>query len=263
LVDVGNASGFIFPIIAVHLFVFYFGLMADVTPPVGLASYAAAAISGGDPLKTGIQAFWYSLRTGILPIVFLFNHELLLIGVENIWHGLVVIVTSLVGILVFTSATQGWFVNRLRWYEIIVFLIISISLLSPEFVLNKFYPKYNYKDINEINLIKLDPSKEVRFKVTRPSPYGERYKLFVINKNTFENEYDIEEYGMNLVKQENRIVVDTLKWNGKAKKSGFEMGDYISEFKIENSNRPNKEIIYPIAILLLILFGYLNYKRKI
>jgi len=63
LVDVGNASGFIFPLIAVHLFVFYFGLMADVTPPVGLASYAAAAISGGDPLRTGAQAFWYSLRT--------------------------------------------------------------------------------------------------------------------------------------------------------------------------------------------------------
>ena len=262
LVDVGNASGFIFPIIAVHLFVFYFGLMADVTPPVGLASYAAAAISGGDPLKTGFQAFWYSLRTGILPIVFLFNHELLLIGIENIWHGLIVIATSLVGILVFTSATQGWFINKLRWYEIIVFLIISISLLSPEFVLNKFYPKYNYKDINEINLIRLDPSKEVRFKVTRPSPYGERYKLFVINKNTFENEYDIGEYGMNLIKQDNRIVVDTLKWNGKAKKSGFEMGDYISELKIENSNRPNKGIIYPIAILLLIIFGYLNYKRK-
>ena len=92
LVDVGNASGFVFPLIAVHLFVFYFGLMADVTPPVGLASYAAAAISGGDPLKTGLQAFWYSLRTGILPIVFLFNHELLLIGIENIWHGLLVII---------------------------------------------------------------------------------------------------------------------------------------------------------------------------
>jgi len=108
LVDVGNASGFVFPLIAVHLFVFYFGLMADVTPPVGLASYAAAAISGGDPLKTGLQAFWYSLRTGILPIVFLFNHELLLIGIENIWHGLRVIITSLIGILVFTSATQAW-----------------------------------------------------------------------------------------------------------------------------------------------------------
>jgi TRAP transporter 4TM/12TM fusion protein len=262
LVDVGNASGFIFPLIAVHLFVFYFGLMADVTPPVGLASYAAAAISGGDPLKTGLQAFWYSLRTGILPIVFLFNHELLLIGIENIWHALVVIITSLAGILVFTSATQGWFINKLKWYEIIVFLIISISLLSPEFVLNKFYPKYNYQDINNISSVILDPKKEVRFKVTRPSLYGDRYKLFVIDKNTFEEEYNLEDYGINLVKENNKIIVDNLKWNGQAKKSGFEMGDYISEFKIENSNRPSKLFVYPIAILLLLIFGYLNYRRK-
>jgi len=262
LVDVGNASGFVFPLIAVHLFVFYFGLMADVTPPVGLASYAAAAISGGDPLKTGLQAFWYSLRTGILPIVFLFNHELLLIGIVNIWHGLLVIITSLIGILVFTSATQAWFINRLRWYEIIIFLLISISLLAPEFILNKFYPKYNYKDVNQIHSIKLDPNKEARFKVTRPSNYGERYKLFVIKKNTFETEYSLEQYGISLVREENRVIVDILQWNGEAKKSGFETGDYISEFKIENADRPNKGIIYPIAILLLIIFGYLNSRRK-
>ncbi|MDA9105759.1 TRAP transporter permease [Candidatus Pelagibacter sp.] len=262
LVDVGNASGFVFPLIAVHLFVFYFGLMADVTPPVGLASYAAAAISGGDPLKTGLQAFWYSLRTGILPIVFLFNHELLLIGIENVWHGLLVIITSLIGILVFTSATQAWFINRLRWYEIIIFLLISISLLAPEFILNKFYPKYNYMDINKIHLMKVDFNKEARFKVTRPSNYGERYKLFVIKKNTFETEYSLEQYGLSLIREENRVIVDTLQWNGSAKKSGFETGDYISEFKIENADRPNKGIIYPIAILLLIIFGYLNYRRK-
>jgi len=262
LVDVGNASGFVFPLIAVHLFVFYFGLMADVTPPVGLASYAAAAISGGDPLKTGLQAFWYSLRTGILPIVFLFNHELLLIGIENVWHGLIVITTSLIGILVFTSATQAWFINRLRWHEIIIFLLISISLLAPEFILNKFYPKYNYMDINKIHLMKIDSKKEARFKITRPSNYGERYKLFVIKKNTFETEYSLEQYGISLIREENRVIVDTLQWNGKAKKSGFETGDYISEFKIENADRPNKGIIYPIAILLLIIFGYLNYRRK-
>ncbi len=261
LVDVGNASGFIFPLIAVHLFVFYFGLMADVTPPVGLASYAAAGISGGDPLKTGVQAFWYSLRTGILPIVFLFNHELLLIGIENIWHGLIVIVTSLIGILVFTSATQGWFINKLKWYEIIIFLVISISLLSPDFVLNKFYPKYNYEEITKINSIKLDSTKEIQIKITRPSLYGERYKLFVISKNTFKDNFTLEDYGITLLKQDDKVVVDNLKWNGEAKKDGFEMGDFINEFKIENSDRPSKKIVYPIAIFLLVVFGYFNLKR--
>ncbi len=262
LVDVGNASGFIFPLIAVHLFVFYFGLMADVTPPVGLASYAAAGISGGDPLRTGVQAFWYSLRTGILPIVFLFNHELLLIGIENIWHGLIVIITSLIGILVFTSATQGWFINKLKWHEIIIFLVISISLLSPEFVLNKFYPKYNYENITKLNSIKLDSTKEIQIKITRPSLYGERYKLFVISKNTFEDKFTLEDYGIILMKRDDKIVIDNLKWNGEAKKIGFEMGDYINEFKIENSDRPSKKIVYPIAILLLAVFGYFNSKRK-
>ena len=262
LVDVGNASGFIFPLIAVHLFVFYFGLMADVTPPVGLASYAAAGISGGDPLRTGVQAFWYSLRTGILPIVFLFNHELLLIGIENIWHGLIVIITSLIGILVFTSATQGWFINKLKWYEIIIFLIISISLLSPDFVLNKFYPKYNYEEISKINSLKLDSEKEIQIKITRPSLYGERYKLFVISKNTFEDHFTLEDYGITLLEQDEKIIVDNLKWNGEAKKNGFEMGDYISEFKIENSDRPSKNIVYPIALILLVICGYFNIRRK-
>lgn len=263
LVDVGNASGFIFPLIAVHLFVFYFGLMADVTPPVGLASYAAAAISGGDPLRTGAQAFWYSLRTGILPIVFLFNSELLLIGIESIWHGLMVIATSLIGILVFTSATQGWFINKLRWYEIIIFLIISISLLSPEFILNKFYPKYNYLSIEEISKKQFDYNKEIRIKITRLTEYGERYKLFVIEKNSFDENFSLDDYGMSLVVEDNRTIIDTLKWNGIAKKSGLDMGDIINEFKIENQNRPKKEIIYPIALIVLSIFGYLNIRRRI
>ena len=262
LVDVGNASGFIFPLIAVHLFVFYFGLMADVTPPVGLASYAAAAISGGDPLKTGLQAIWYSLRTGILPIVFLFNHELLLIGVDNIWQALLVIITSLIGILVFTAATQRWFINRLSWYEIIAFLIISISFLAPDFVLSKFYPKFNEQKLSSTTIQELifDPSKEVHIKVTRFTEYGERYKLFVIDKGSFKNEYNLEEFGMNLVDDNDQVTVVKLNWKGEAKKSGIQMGDVISNFKIENPDRPNKSIVYPFALFLLILFGYSNYK---
>ncbi len=264
LVDVGNASGYIFPLIAVHLFVFYFGLMADVTPPVGLASYAAAAISGGDPLKTGLQAIWYSLRTGILPIVFLFNHELLLIGVESFWQALIVIVTSLTGILIFTAATQQWFINKLKWYETIAFLIISLSFLAPDYVLSKFYPKFNEQKLSAetIQNLSFDPTKEVHIKVTRISEYGERYKLFVIDKRKFEKEYNLEEYGVTLIDQNDQLTVDKLNWKGEAKKSGIQMGDIISNFKIENPDRPNKAIVYPIALLLLIIFGYFNYRNK-
>ena len=176
---------------------------------------------------------------------------------------MIVIITSLVGILVFTASTQRWFFSKLQWYEIIIFLVISISFLSPEFVLNKFYPKYDYKNFENIKSISLEPNREVHLKVTRLSEYGERYKLFVIKKNSFEKNFNLEDYGVNLIKEENRIIVDTIKWNGLAKRQGFEMGDIISEFKIENLDRPNKAIVYPFATILLIIFGYLNYRRKI
>jgi len=263
VVEVGAASGYVFPLIAVHLYVFYFGLMADVTPPVGLASYAAAAISRADPIKTGIQAFWYSLRTGILPIVFIFNSELLLIGIKSIWHGLMVITTSLIAILVFSAATQGWFINKLRWYEIIIFILISLSLFRPDYVLDKFYPNYEYAQlqINNLQFINLKPDRDVHIRVTRRTEYGDRYKLFVINKDSFKENYSLEDYGVNLVDKEGRMTIDTLKWNGLAKKSGVETGDVISEFKTEILDRPNKAIVYPFALLFLFGFGYLNYRR--
>ena len=265
VVEVGSASGYVFPLIAIHLYVFYYGLMADVTPPVGLASYAAAAISKADPIKTGVQAFWYSLRTGILPIVFIFNPELLLIGIENFWHGITVVLTSLAAILIFTAATQGWFVNKLKWYEIVVFLLISMSLFRPGYILDKFYPKFEKQSLQADKIINLqfNPDKEVHIKVTRRTEYGDRYKLFVIKKDSFIKKYNLEEYGINLVDKEGRLTVDTLKWNGLAKKAGIETDDVITEFKIENVDRPNKAIIYPFSFLLIFIFGYNNYRRKL
>ena len=73
MVELGAQADLAIPLIAVHLFVFYFGIMADVTPPVGLAAFAAAAISGEDPIKTGLAARFYSMRTAMLPFMFIFN----------------------------------------------------------------------------------------------------------------------------------------------------------------------------------------------
>ena len=264
VVEVGGASGYVFPLIAVHLYVFYYGLMADVTPPVGLASYAAAAISRADPIKTGIQAFWYSLRTGILPIVFIFNNELLLIGVEDWFHALIVMVTSLIAILAFTSATQGWFVNKLRWFEIIIFLIISMALFRPGFIMDQFSPEFNQVQLktNSINEFKFNKDQNVQIKITRQTAYGPRYKMFEIKKNEIENNFSFEEFGINVATQDNQIIIDTLKWNGEAKKKGMETGDIINEIRIENIDRPNKDWVYPFALIFLGFAGYYNYKKK-
>ena len=75
-------------------------------------------------------------------------------------------------------------------------------------------------------------------------------------------EYNLEEYGITLIDQNDQLIVDKLNWKGEAKKSGIQMGDIISNFKIENPDRPNKAIVYPFAFFALLIFGYFNYRRK-
>ncbi len=136
VVSLGAQEGLIVPLIAAHLFVFYFGIMADVTPPVGLASFAAAAVSGGDPIKTGFTAFFYSLRTVALPFLFIFNPALILYGVDlGTWQGLLqagsVFVTATIAMLLFAAATQGYFLARSRIHESLALLLVAFTLFVP------------------------------------------------------------------------------------------------------------------------------------
>jgi len=119
------------PAIAAHLFCFYFGILADDTPPVGLAAYAAAAIAKSDPIRTGLHAFLYDLRTALIPFMFIFNAELLLHGVDSVPQGLLVFAMATIGAFAFGNATQGWFLTRNKWYEIPLFLAASVLLFYP------------------------------------------------------------------------------------------------------------------------------------
>ncbi|GIT72056.1 MAG: hypothetical protein Ct9H300mP28_18700 [Pseudomonadota bacterium] len=126
IVTLGAQNGLIVPLIAVHMFVFYFGILADDTPPVGLAAFAASAIAQSDPIKTGIQGFLYDIRTAILPFLFIFNTELLMIGIESWWHLLITIVTAILAMLLFAAAfPKGYFFVKSRWWETLILLLIS------------------------------------------------------------------------------------------------------------------------------------------
>ncbi|MBV1925911.1 MAG: TRAP transporter permease [Rhodobacteraceae bacterium] len=141
VVELGAQNGLIVPLIAVHLFVFYFGIMADVTPPVGLASFAAAAVSGGDAIRTGFVAFFYSLRTVALPFVFIFNTDLLLIDV-TLMQGILVFVTASIAILAFTAGTMGWFLTKSRIYESVALILVAFMLFRPDFFMNRIQPPF-------------------------------------------------------------------------------------------------------------------------
>ena len=134
IVTIGGMQGFIVPLMAAHLFCFYFGILADDTPPVGLAAYAAAAIAKSPPIPTGLQGFMYDIRTAILPFMFIFNSDLILHNISSWPQGLLIFAMACVGNFAFASATQGWFVAKNRFYEVPLFLCVTLTLMRPDLI---------------------------------------------------------------------------------------------------------------------------------
>jgi TRAP transporter 4TM/12TM fusion protein len=134
MVHIAHGQGFMVPLMAAHLFCFYFGILADDTPPVGLAAYAAAAIAKSPPIPTGVQGFMYDIRTAILPFMFIFNSDLILHNINNWPQGLLIFAMACIGNFAFASATQGWFVARNRIYEIPIFLSVTVMAMRPDAV---------------------------------------------------------------------------------------------------------------------------------
>ncbi|MBT4525920.1 MAG: TRAP transporter permease [Deltaproteobacteria bacterium] len=132
IVTIGGDQGFLVPLMAAHLFCFYFGILADDTPPVGLAAYAAAAIAKSPPIPTGLQGFMYDIRTAILPFMFIFNTDLILHNVHSWSQGILIFLMACLANFAFASATQGYFIARNKFYEVPLFLIASFVMFRPD-----------------------------------------------------------------------------------------------------------------------------------
>lgn len=130
----------VIPLIAAHLFCLYFGILADDTPPVGLAAYAGAAIAKANPISVGVQGFIYDIRTAILPVAFLFNSDLLLIDIHSVWEGIFIFAMTSIGMVAFTSAIQGWLVDRIGAVERLLLLACTFVMLFPHAVTGYFMP---------------------------------------------------------------------------------------------------------------------------
>jgi TRAP transporter 4TM/12TM fusion protein len=138
IVEVGGLYNYVIPIMSAHLFCFYFGILADDTPPVGLAAYAASAIAESDPIQTGIQGFLYDIRTSVIAFLFIFNPDLLLHGINNWPQGLLVFTMALVGMSAFECFAQNWCFTRNKWYDIPFFLSAAFTLFHPGAVASFF-----------------------------------------------------------------------------------------------------------------------------
>lgn len=265
IVSLGEQSGLIVPLIAVHLFVFYFGIMADVTPPVGLASFAAAAVSKGDPIRTGLQAFKYSLRTALLPFIFIYNTDLLLIDVTWYW-GVVIFFVSTVAMMVFSSAMQEYLVVKNKWYESLIFLLVAFTLLRPGFWLDMVYPPYQNVPLENIASAyeSLNDQDSLKLKIDGFDKVGEKTTFFTLLPKKLERVGEIEYFddlGLNLISEKDALLIDTVSFASPAEKLGFEFDQRIVSVSV-SSDRPNKELFWLPSFLIIGCVGWSQLKRK-
>ena len=275
IVEVGQQNGLVVPLVAVHLFVFFFGIMADVTPPVGLASFAAAAISGGDPIKTGLVAFWYSLRTALLPFFFIFNTDLLLINV-NFAHGVLIFVVATIAMLAFTAATMNWFLTRNRLWETLALLLVTGILFRPGYFMNYLSPATLDIPLAELHdkvgasktgadlMVRVKGEntfgKEISFYARLPVPEGdtgeERLKalgIAVLNTGkTFE--YDDEQY--------DEWLIDQVDFGSVAEKHGLAWDQQILSASLPNPDALRKEWMFIPGLMLLGLVAWAQHSRR-
>jgi TRAP transporter 4TM/12TM fusion protein len=265
VVELGAQAGLIIPLIAVHLFVFYYGIMGDITPPVGLATFAAAAISGESAIATGVQGAVYALRTVILPFIWIFNPQLLLLDIDSAWEFTTVVVASTVAMLIFAAVTMNWFRVRCRLWETLLLAAACVLLFRPDFFMDRLYPEYTHL-----------PAKSA-LDVARDLPEGGRL-VMVIKGTTIEGDdvtksvavrlgppdtdgrKRLAEAGLTLSAPGDAVKIAGVKFGSRAKKSGFEQGWDVARVEVP-SGRPTPHWFYLPAFALVALVWWSQGRR--
>jgi len=264
VVELGAQAGLAIPLIAVHLFVFYFGIMADITPPVGLAAFAAAAISKEDPIATGLQGALYSLRTAVLPFVFIFNPELLLIDVGSWSHMLWVIFINVAAILIFAAATMNWFIAKSRLWESAVLLLCCFAMFRPGWFLDQFYPPYTESPASEF-LTRVGEAPEgqrITFVVEGINVEGEdvRKTISIPVGGPQDPRLRLRATGLNVAPAGDRVTITNVAFGSYARRLGLEAG-YEIVAVLTPTDRPSRVIPAALGLLLAAGIGLLQYRR--
>jgi TRAP transporter 4TM/12TM fusion protein len=267
VVELAGQAGLAIPLIAVHLFVFYFGIMADITPPVGLAAFAAAAISREDPIATGLQGSVYALRTAILPFVFIFNPVMLLIGLEDWWHATLAIVGSLTATLVFAAATMGYFVTRSRWWETALLLIVCFALFRPDWFINQVHaPTVDLPAAQLFEQVARTPQGgRVVFRVEGVSIEGKDVRKTVsltLRSEQPDPRERLRDAGLTVVPLGEELTIGNVAFGSPAQRARLEPGYLIAAVVAPAPDRPSAEPIYLAAFALLALVWWVQRRRS-
>jgi TRAP-type uncharacterized transport system fused permease subunit len=266
VVELGAQSGLIIPLIAVHLFVFYYGIMGDITPPVGLATFAAAAISGEDAIKTGIQGSVYALRTVILPFIWIFNPTLLLIDVRSGLDLTLVVAASTLAMLVFAALSMNWFRIRLRLWEWAALAVAVALLFRPDAFMDRITPEYT--DASPSQLVALAQATETDDRLVlviagttiEGDEVAKTVAVQLPGKQGDDGRKRLVDAGLTVVALGEQVQISGVKFGSRAKKAGFEQGFEIKTVK-QRSGRPSEHWFYLPALLLVVVVWWAQGRR--
>ncbi|NYT84885.1 TRAP transporter permease [Pollutimonas harenae] len=269
VVELGAQSGLVIPLIAVHMFVFYYGIMADITPPVGLATFAAAAISGEDPIKTGVQGVTYAMRTAVLPFMFIFNPLLLLIDVEGAWELFLVVGGAVLASLTFAAASMRWMRAKATWLEVALLLLVTFMLFRPDFFMNYVAPKYEVRPTTELLKVaaEMPPKGRLVVQIKGMSLEGEdKQKTVAVPLAALPEGNEatgdaaglarLSAAGLTVMALGDQAQIAAVRFGSQARRAGWEQGWDIAEVKVPNPNRPSEFWFYVPALLILALIWF-------
>jgi len=274
VVELGAQSGLVIPLIAVHMFVFYYGIMADITPPVGLATFAAAAISGESPLATGVQGVTYAMRTAVLPFMFIFNPMLLLIDVTGWVELLLVVGGATLASMVFSAATMAWFRSKCSWIEVVLLLVVTFALFRPDWFMNYVAPKYEARPASEVYSIAAELPDSGRFVavLSGMNIEGDELRKTVAvaisdlpedseAKGDDAGRQRLSGSGLTIMAMGDMVQIASVRFGSPALRAGWEQGWDIEEILVPNTSRPSEFWVYLPALALLALIWAMQGRR--
>ncbi len=264
VVALASSNGMIVPLVAVHMFVFYFGILADDTPPVGLAAFAAAAIAKSDPIRTGIQGFTYDIRTAVLPFMFIFNTQLLLIGIGNWFELLLVITSATVAMLLFAAATQGYWLTRSRLWESLALLLVAFTLFRPGFWWDEVYAPTEQLSATEIveQAKNVPPEGRLRMLVQGENIDGKfvsRTIQLPLGKGD-DGAQRLADAGLEVRVEDGKVFADNVMFGSAAQDVGLDFDWEIVNLQVA-ADRPPKQLMFIPALILLALIAWSQRRR--
>ncbi|MDR1776566.1 MAG: TRAP transporter permease [Desulfovibrio sp.] len=266
--NLSAAHGLALPLLAVHLFCLYFGVMADATPPVALAAFAASGISGGNPFLTGVQGFYYELRTAILPFVFLYNPEILLLNIQGGLHLAWVLFTAVLACACFAFATQAYMLTKARLWEIVFLLAAAVLLFRPDILHDRLYPPFALFPPDKVNecVASLGPGENMRLYLETDFGNGRVVdQVLVLPFTGTTAEERLESAGLVLGREGGNLVVEDVLVDSRTERLGVNMDDPTKVLGIEMpAERPDKNLFAAPGLLVLgiVLASQLRRRRR-